>query len=155
MFLLLNFLFLKSFDVLECIFGHFVDLELTLAFKEFFSSFGCSNFCYELNSNFNFFFDFRFFFLLNNTLSFLEHASILILVGTNPRLEVPLLNSRIRKNYLKNDLLSVFALGLGLDYLTFPVVNFGNSVKSLQTFLEVRIRSLGLYFLRVFLILII
>lgn len=90
LFLLLDFIFLKPFDILECVFGHFVDLELTLGFKDFFLSFGCSNFYYESGSNF--LFDFRFFFLLNNTLSFLEHINILVLIGTNPRLEVPLLN---------------------------------------------------------------
>src|SRR5690606_36673223 len=128
------FIFLKVFDVLECVFGLFVDLELTLSFKDFFSSFGCANFYYEVGVSY--LFDFRFFFLLNNTLSYLEHISVFVLIGTNLRLEVPLLNSRIRKNYLGNDLMAIFSLGLAVDYLTIPVVNFGNSLKVLKSFLE-------------------
>jgi len=33
-----------------------------------------------------------------------EEADLVLLVGTNPRFEAPLLNSRIRKSYLHNDL---------------------------------------------------
>lgn len=146
--LVLSFLFLKPFEILEVIFGNFVDLELVLSFKDFFSNFGCYNFSYE--SNFNFLFDFRFFFLLNNTLNFFENISSLVLIGTNLRLEVPLLNSRIRKNYLKNNMLLVLSLGLALDYLTFPVINFGNSSVSLKLFLEVEIICLAFYFLIIF-----
>ena len=34
----------------------------------------------------------------------IEEADLVLLVGTNPRFEAPLLNSRIRKSFLHNDL---------------------------------------------------
>jgi hypothetical protein len=59
------------------------------------------------------------------------------LLGTNLRVEMPLLNSRLRKNYLStNKHLPVYSLGLSIDYLTYPVINMGNSILSLKNLLE-------------------
>lgn len=76
-------------------------------------------------------------YLLNSTLIGLETVSYVLLLGTNPRLESPLLNSRLRKNYLNsNNSLKVYSLGLSLDFLTYPVLNLGNSLKSLSLLCE-------------------
>ena len=37
----------------------------------------------------------------NSTIAGIEDADALLLVGTNPRLESPIINARIRKRYLK------------------------------------------------------
>jgi hypothetical protein len=56
-------------------------------------------------------------------------------LGLNPRLELPLLNSNLRKNYLNNFNFKAYSIGFSLDYLTYPVINLGSSVKYLYKFL--------------------
>ena len=46
-----------------------------------------------------------------------EEADLVLLVGTNPRFEAPLLNSRIRKSYLHNNLeIAVIGPEVNLTY---------------------------------------
>lgn len=47
---------------------------------------------------------FRANYLLNDALTGVEDADLLLLVGTNPRYEAPTFNARIRKCYLQYDL---------------------------------------------------
>lgn len=51
-------------------------------------------------------------------------------------MELPLVNLKIRKNYIENEYFNSFSFGLSLNYLTFPVKNLGNSIYSLIKFLE-------------------
>jgi len=44
----------------------------------------------------------------------LEQADLVLLIGTNPRYEAPLLNTRIRKSYVHNDL-EIALLGPKVD----------------------------------------
>ena len=121
---------------MQAVSGHFLDLESVLALKDFFSDLGVSNINYEDTAQLCFT-DFRFSFLLNNTITSFEYASIILLIGTNLRTELPLLNSRIRKNYLlTNKQLPVFSIGLALDYLSFPVKNLGNSFLNFKSLLQ-------------------
>lgn len=41
---------------------------------------------------------------MNNTIAKVEEADVVLLIGTNPRLEAPLLNTRLRKAYVHNEL---------------------------------------------------
>lgn len=70
--------------------GYFSDLETVLSVKNFFACVGCSNFNYVDNLNMGA--DFRFSFLLNNTLISLESVSYGLFIGTNLRLESPLIS---------------------------------------------------------------
>jgi len=55
-----------------------------------------------------------------------EEADLVLLVGTNPRFEAPLLNSRIRKSYLHNDLeIAVIGPEVNLTY-DYEVSNWIN-----------------------------
>jgi len=117
--------------------GNFVDLETVITLKNFFTNFGCSNFSNETISNFSS--DFRLSYLLNTTIISLEQASLILLMATNLRIEAPLLNARLRKNYLfNNKQLLIYSFGLAVDYLTFPVKNIGNSLISLKNIFEGR-----------------
>lgn len=80
--------------------GPFLEIESIISIKGFFNSFGCNNILYFENFHKNVIMDFRIFFLLNKTLVELEYSFNYFFFGTNPRLEVPLLNVRIRKSYL-------------------------------------------------------
>lgn len=56
-------------------------------------------FIYTLN------FDLLYVFIRSNILciSGLEEADLILLIGTNPRYEAPLINTRIRKSYVHNE----------------------------------------------------
>lgn len=42
-------------------------------------------------------------YLLNNTIAAIEEADVVLLIGTNPRYEAPLVNTRIRKGYIHGE----------------------------------------------------
>ena len=65
----------------------------------------------------------------------IETFEVVILINTNLRVENPLLNSRLRKNYLSNKS-TIYSFGNGLTYSTYPIINIGNSLKSLMLFLQ-------------------
>ncbi len=69
-------------------------------------------------------------YLFNTTIEGLEEADVILLVGTNPRLEAPLVNARIRKRYLQGGL-KVFHIGNEVD-LTYAAENLGNDPKILE-----------------------
>lgn len=48
--------------------------------------------------------DLRSSYLLNNRIAGAEEADLVLLIGTNPRFEAPLLNSRLRKGWVQNEL---------------------------------------------------
>ena len=53
-------------------------------------------------------------YLFNSTVSGIEDADALLLIGSNPRLEAPVLNARIRKRYLAGDF-PIAAIGEATD----------------------------------------
>lgn len=69
-------------------------------------------------------------YLFNTTIAGLEQADLILLVGTNPRWEAPLVNARIRKRYLKGGL-KVVNIGASHD-LTYPVEELGNNPQLLE-----------------------
>lgn len=72
-------------------------------------------------------------------------------LGLNLRTEVPLLVTRLRKSFLNNDkFLMSFSFGLSIDYLSFPVINFGNNLLFFKRFLEGKIFFSNLYLLNDF-----
>jgi len=64
-------------------------------------------------------------YLLNATLQGVEDADLVLLVGTNPRYEAPLLNTRLRKCYIHNEL-DVAVVGSAVD-LTYDYDHLGTS----------------------------
>jgi NADH-quinone oxidoreductase subunit G len=63
--------------------------------------------------------------LFNSTINGLDKADAILIVGSNPRWEAPLVNARIRKRYLKGGL-KVGAIGPQLD-LTYPYQHLGQT----------------------------
>ena len=57
--------------------------------------------------------------LFNSTIAGIEDADVILLVGTNPRLEAPVLNARLRKRWLAGAL-RVGVIGEAAD-LTYPL----------------------------------
>ncbi len=67
-------------------------------------------------------------YLFNSTIAGLDEADVILLVGTNPRLEAPVLNARIRKAWLRGARVGV--VGEGAD-LTYKAESLGAGPKSL------------------------
>ena len=64
----------------------------------------------------------------NTTIAGIETADVILLVGTNPRWEAPLVNTRIRKAVRRGA--KVFAIGPEVD-LTYKVEWLGNDLSLL------------------------
>src|SRR3954470_13764151 len=64
----------------------------------------------------------------NSTIAGIETAPVILLVGTNPRWEAPLVNTRIRKAV--KAVAKVFRIGPPVD-LTYPVIELGEDVSVL------------------------
>ncbi|HEX3664730.1 MAG TPA: NADH-quinone oxidoreductase subunit NuoG [Rhizomicrobium sp.] len=70
-------------------------------------------------------------YLFNTTISGVESADVLLLIGTNPRWEAPVLNARLSKTWLNGHLR---AANVGQPYeLTYPVEQLGASISVLQS----------------------
>lgn len=125
-----------KFNYIQAFCGPFFDLNSSFYIKKFFNSFGCCNITYYENSSLYPIFDFRIFYSLNKTLIELENINNFFFLGTNLRMELPLLNLRLRKNFLENKNMISYSFGLSLNYLTFPVQSLGNSIRSFKDFIE-------------------
>ncbi|HAH08942.1 MAG TPA: NADH-quinone oxidoreductase subunit G, partial [Alphaproteobacteria bacterium] len=62
-------------------------------------------------------------YLFNTNIAGIEQADAILLIGTNPRWEAPLINARIRKTWLRNPV-RIFRIGPAHD-LTYPVDELG------------------------------
>ncbi len=73
-------------------------------------------------------------YLFNTTIAGIEQADALLLIGSNPRLEAPVLNARIRKRYLKGDF-AVASIGAAVD-LTYAAETIGAGTDTLTALLS-------------------
>lgn len=73
-------------------------------------------------------------YLFNSTIAGIESADYILMIGTNPRHEAPLVNARIRKRYLQGGL-TVHLMGPSVD-LTYPYTHYGNTAQPLKDILD-------------------
>jgi hypothetical protein len=123
----------------------------TLSLKIFFNLIGISYIVSYLK--FKWIYDFKFFFFLNNILESLEFLSFFLFLSCDLRLESPLLNVRIKKNYNlnKNNELFLYSYGLSLINMNYPIKNLGNSIIKFFIFLKGKNRVFSNYFFKFFL----
>ncbi|KZC07823.1 PREDICTED: NADH-ubiquinone oxidoreductase 75 kDa subunit, mitochondrial [Dufourea novaeangliae] len=69
--------------------------------------------------------DIRSNYLLNNTIAAIEEADVVLLIGTNPRYEAPLVNTRLRKGYIHGEQ-TIALIGPKVD-LTYDYEHLGQS----------------------------
>ena len=111
-------------DKIGAIAGNLADAESMLALKDLMSALGSQNLdCRQDGADTDV--SRRDFYTFNTSIAGIEEADAILLVGTNPRTEAPLVNARIRKRWLAGGL-SVAAIGPELD-LTYPAQMLGNS----------------------------
>ncbi|VDP55464.1 unnamed protein product [Schistosoma mattheei] len=93
--------------------GPFADAESMIALRDLInrlnSELVCTEESFPTNST-----DLRSNYLFNSRITGIEDADLVLLIGTNPRFEAPLLNARLRKCWIHNDL-EVFLLGPKVD----------------------------------------
>src|ERR1700728_1374153 len=83
--------------------GDLCDVESMLALKEFFTALGSKNLdCRQDGAVFDA--SRRPFYLFNTSIAGIEEADALLIIGSNPRHEAPVLNARIRKRWLTGGL---------------------------------------------------
>ena len=69
-------------------------------------------------------------YIFNSTIAGIEEADAIMLIGCNPRLEAPVLNSRIRKRYLSGNV-HIGVIGERAD-LTYPYTYLGDGTAALE-----------------------
>ena len=121
--------------------GKLSAVEDIFALKNFLDKIGCNNYESRLanqaiNSN-----D-RGSYLFNTTISALEKADACLLIGVNPRLDAPLLNSRLRKTFIKNPQ-NIAVIGLNDESndnskvdLTYQYQDLGNNISTLKAIIN-------------------
>ncbi|KAB0792929.1 hypothetical protein PPYR_12549 [Photinus pyralis] len=114
--------------------GGMADAEALVALKDLINKLGSEDVCTEnpfpVNGSGT---DLRSSYLLNNTIASAEEADVVLLVGTNIRLEAPLLNARIRKGYVHNET-EIGVIGPQVD-LRYDYTHVGDdpcSIKDLE-----------------------
>jgi len=123
-----------SGDEMKAMAGKLACCESLIALKDLMNRLGCENLCAEgvvagVEA------DVRSSYLFNSSISGIDEADCILLVGTNPRVEAPVLNARIRKaNYEK---VQVGVVGVELD-LTFPTHHLGENVEAFGDILKAK-----------------
>ena len=110
--------------------GDLADLEMVYSFKDFFEkSLGSTNVeCRQERIYINP--QERMNYIFNSSISGIDESDLIILIGTNPRLEATIVNARIRKAYIKNKV-EIFSLGDPGD-LTYPYKCIGSNTKVIK-----------------------
>ena len=73
-------------------------------------------------------------YIFNSKINGIEDCDLILLIGTNPRYEATILNLRIRKSYLKNNL-DIYSIG-DVGDLTYPYKNVSNETKVIKEIIE-------------------
>lgn len=111
--------------------GDLVDCESTYMLKQLMKGLGVTQTDCRIDGEQ---FTHRGSYLFNTTIEGIEQADCILLVGTNPRLEAPLINARIYKRFLAGGL-TVALIGQEAD-LTYPHENLGASTKTLKDIVD-------------------
>ena len=111
-------------DRIGAIAGNLADAESMLALKDLMAALGSQNLdCRQDGADTDV--SRRDFYTFNTSIAGIEEADAILLVGTNPRTEAPLINARIRKQWVAIGV-KVASIGPAAD-LTYPVTTLGNA----------------------------
>jgi len=113
--------------------GDLVDAESVLALKDLLVSLGSPNLdCRQDGAAFDV--SRRDFYTFNSTIAGIEEADAILLIGTNPRREAPVLNARIRKRQLQGGV-KIGVIG-NTDDLTYPAEWLGKGRPAVKSLLK-------------------
>jgi len=112
--------------------GPHADAEAMVALKDLMNRLGCETVCTE--EDFPGGADIRSSYLLNSSIIGIEEADKILLVGSNPRYEATLVNARLRKSHLHNEM-DVALIGEKVD-LSYPYEHLGESTAVLNAIID-------------------
>ncbi|CAI5756213.1 unnamed protein product [Candida verbasci] len=116
---------------LKAIAGALTEVESLTALKDLINKLGSENTTTDVKLGYDSHgLDFRSNYIFNSTIDGIEDADEILLIGTNPRFEAAVLNTRIRKVWLRSNL-EINSVGQQFDS-TFDINRLGDSVKDLQ-----------------------
>tara|TARA_B100000579_G_scaffold44080_1_gene30737 strand:- start:900 stop:2930 length:2031 start_codon:yes stop_codon:yes gene_type:complete len=114
--------------------GDLANMETLFIVKEFFNKTIKSNFLDSRTDNFYVNINDRKNYIFNTSINGIEESDLIILIGTNPRHEATILNSRIRKAYVKNKT-KIYSFG-DVGDLTYPYEIVNNSTNEVKKIFE-------------------
>jgi NADH-quinone oxidoreductase subunit G len=119
----------KDGSKIAAIAGDQVDVETMAAMKDLMAAFGSSNMdCRQDSAAIEA--DSRASYLFNTTVAGIEDADACLIIGSNPRIESPVLNARIRKRYVMGSF-PIGVIGEQVD-LTYAHTNLGSDAETLS-----------------------
>lgn len=117
---------------MKAIVGKLADAESMVALKDLMNRLGCGNLIHETASE-DVNADVRSVYVANSTIAGVGEADFILLVGTNPRIESPVFNARIRKATLEGA--RVAMIGKETD-LTYKYDHLGEDYSALQSIMK-------------------
>lgn len=120
---------------IKAIFGKLSDAETMIAGKDLLNRLGSGNYAHEddLSTSEPLSADVRSTYLTNTTVAGFEKADVILLIGSNPRVESPVFNARLRKTWLDGAQIAV--LGEPVD-LTYKYEHLGSDPAALTKLLS-------------------
>ncbi len=116
-------------DRIGAIAGDFCDAESMFALKDLMSALGSGNLdCRQRDEQLDP--SRREFYIFNSGIAAIDDADALLIIGANPRHEAPVLNARVRKRWLANNM-PIGLIGPAAD-LTYPVQHLGDGPLAMQ-----------------------
>jgi len=115
---------------LAAVAGGFADAESLVAMKDLVNGFDSESVCTEQAFASTVDTDLRSNYLMNTSIQGIEDSDLVLLVGTNPRYEAPMVNARIRKAWVHNEV-DVAVIGSKVD-LTYTYEHLGDSPQILK-----------------------
>ena len=109
--------------------GDMINMENALSFKKFFKILNSENLEFR-EKNFYINSDEKMNYIFNSSISGIEDADLILLVGTNPRHEASILNARIRKTFVHKKI-PIFSIGNPGD-LTYEYKIIGDSTEDIK-----------------------
>ena len=114
--------------------GDLVNMETLFIFKEFFNKILISDNIESRTRNTYLNSEKRENYLFNSSINGIEDSDFIFLIGTNPRFEATILNSRIRKSYLKNKIKIISLSDVG--DLTYPYEFLDGKTENIKKIIE-------------------
>lgn len=119
-------------DNIAVIAGDLIDVESAFLLKQLMNKIGVKNL--ECSQDGAFFSDNRCLYTFNTAIAGIDESDLCLLIGTNPRIEAPIINARIRKRFLAGNY-QVFNIGPEIDY-TFDAKHLGDNAEILVEILN-------------------
>ena len=119
-------------DQIKAVAGHLADTESLVALKDLVNRLGSDNLALDQTNGATtpiHGVDVRSNYLFNSTIPGLDEADAILLIGTNPRHEAAVLNSRIRRSFLHSDV-QIGLIGEAAD-TTYTYEHLGQDVKAI------------------------